>query len=55
MQPKTIIFGWTTVYCSSTTAVFLPISPWMSAPEIQYLRCPFELATREGVIQVQAG
>lgn len=54
MQTKTIPFPWTTVYCSSVTAVFIPVGPWMSAPEIQYLRASFELQVRNGNIQVQA-
>lgn len=53
-QPKTTSFPWTTVYCATTSAVFIPMSPWMSAPQVQYLQCPFTLETRVGNIQVQA-
>ena len=51
---KTIHVPWTTVHCASTTPLFIPVSPFMSAPDIQYLRCSFELQARIGNIQVQA-
>ncbi|MCK6503713.1 hypothetical protein L6R53_09990 [Myxococcota bacterium] len=51
---STTTVNWQTYYATSTTAVFIPVSPWMSAPEVQYLRAQFELAARMGNFQVQA-
>jgi hypothetical protein len=46
--------NWQSYYCNSTTAIFIPVSPWMSAPEVQYLRAQFELAARVDNFQARA-
>lgn len=54
MRTRRISFDWITVYCNSTTAVFIPVSPWMEAAEISNLQVPFELRARVGDTQVRA-
>jgi len=39
---------WTTVYCDSDTAVFLPATPWMAAADVDKVRCTFEVQGRLG-------
>lgn len=43
MASRTTNFDWTTGFCDSMTAVYIPISPWMAAADIANVRGPFEL------------
>lgn len=54
MSIKRNEFDWTTVYCDSTTPVFIPISPWMAAGDVEKLRVPIEMRGRVGNIQIRA-
>lgn len=54
MSVKRTQFDWQTVFCNSTTAVFIPVSPWLPAADISHLRVPFEMRGRVGNIQIQA-
>ena len=53
-QSSTTTFGWLEVHCNSTTAILIPVSGWMSAPNVHYLRCSFELVALLGNLQLQA-